>query len=96
MKWILIIVFLLVASLYAVGQNYDLYLQKAFELLEKGDKENAEKCYGVYKKMTNKTDVHFESSLLKFKTKDEWQKSSYIINLDDGYALAVQREVRTK
>lgn len=92
MKRILTFVLLLVVSLYAVGQDYDLYLQEAFKHLEKGNKEDAEKCYGVYKKMTNKTDVHFESLLLKFREKDEWQKSCHIIDLGDGYTLAVQKK----
>ncbi len=96
MNRILIIVFLLVASLYSVGQDYDLYLQEAFKHLGKGNKENAEKCYEVYKKMTNKTDGHFESLLLKFKAKDEWQKSCYIIKLNDSTDIAVQKLPETQ
>lgn len=91
MKRILVTIFLLVISLvYTVAQNYDLYLKKAFEHLEKGNKENAERSYRVYQSMTGKSNSDFEARLENFEI-DDWKKDCYIIAFNDSISLAVQK-----
>lgn len=74
-----------------MGQNYDLYLKKAFELLEKGDIKNAQKVYSVYCTMTESRDLTFEKRLEGFKKQIDWKSKCYIIKLDDSTDMAVQK-----
>lgn len=69
------------------AQDYDFYLQNAYSALEKGKIEIAQSSYNVYKKMTGKTDLDFETLL-----KNDWTKSCHIIDINDEYSLAVQKE----
>lgn len=74
------------------AQNYDgdYYLRQAYSALEEGKIEVAQSSYNVYKNATGKTDVDFET-LLKDKSENDWKKSCFIIDLGDGYCLAVQK-----
>lgn len=72
------------------AQNYDSYLQRAYTALEEGKIEVAQSSYNIYKKMTGRTDLDFET-LLKDKSENDWKKSCYIIDLGNGYYLAVQK-----
>ena len=73
------------------AQNYDgdYYLRQAYSALEEGKIEVAQSSYNIYKKMTDRTDLDFET-LLKDKSENDWKKSCYIIDLGDGYCLAAQ------
>lgn len=90
MKKILLLFSTLLCALNLSAQNYDSYLQRAYTALEEGKIEVAQSSYNIYKKMTGKTDVDFET-LLKDKSENDWKKSCYIIDLGNGYCLAVQK-----
>lgn len=88
-KYILLFgVLLMVLNLSA--QNYDSYLQAAYSALEEGKIEVAQSAYNIYKKITAKTDLDFET-LLKDKIDNDWQKSCHIIDLGNGEYLAAQK-----
>ena len=89
MKKILLLFSTLLFAFNLSAQNYDNYLQSAYTALEEGKFEVAQSSYNIYKKMTGKTDLDFET-LLKDKSENDWKKSCYIIDLGDGYCLAAQ------
>lgn len=63
MKKILLLSTLFIA-LNLSAQNYDNYLQKAFEHLEQGNINAAKQAYGVYQKMTDKKNNLFENTII--------------------------------
>lgn len=91
MKKFLLLLGMLLCAFNLSAQNYDSYLQKAYTALEEGKIEVAQSSYNIYKKMTGITDSDFEI-LLKDKIDNDWTKSCYIIDLGDGYSLAVQKK----
>lgn len=90
MKKFLLLLGTLLCAFNISAQNYDNYLQSAYAALEEGKIEVAKSSYNVYKKMTGRTDSDFETQL-KDKIDNDWTKSCYIIDLGDGYSLAVQK-----
>lgn len=92
MKKFLLLLGTLLCTINLSAQNYDsdYYLRQAYSALEEGKIEVAQSSYNVYKKMTGRTDLDFET-LLKDKSENDWKKSCYIIDLGDGYCLAVQK-----
>lgn len=91
MKRICLIILLLIGTIISVNaQDYSSYLRTAYQHLAEGNAESAERNYSVYKKLTNERDIDFEALLQELKFGD-WKKSCYIINLGNGYALAVQK-----
>lgn len=58
----LIVLLLSVSNVYA--QDYDFYLQKAYEALAENKIDVAKASYNVYKKLTRKNDKDFEKCLL--------------------------------
>lgn len=89
MKKILLLLNVLLFTFNLSAQNYDSYLQKAYSALEDGKIEVAQSSYNIYKKMTGRTDLDFET-LLKDKIDNDWKKSCYIIKVNDTLSLAVQ------
>lgn len=94
MKKILLLFSTLLCAFNLSAQNYDSYLQRAYTALEEGKIEVAQSSYNIYKKMTDRTDLDFET-LLKDKIDNDWTKSCYIIDLGDGYSLAVQKVINS-
>ena len=95
MKRFLLLLGTLFCAFNLSAQNYDSYLQSAYTALEEGKIEVAQSSYNIYKKMTGRTDVDFET-LLKDKSENDWKKSCYIIDLGDGYCLAAQKVDKSK
>lgn len=91
MKKFLLLLGMLFCAFNLSAQNYDNYLQSAYTALEEGKIEVAQSSYNIYKKMTGITNSDFEI-LLKDKIDNDWTKSCYIIDLEDGYSLAVQKK----
>lgn len=93
MKKILLLFSVLLFTFNLSAQNYDsnFYLQKAYSALEEGKIEVAQSSYNVYKKATGKTDLDFET-LIKDKRENDWMKLCYVIDLGDGYCLAIQKK----
>lgn len=89
MKKILLLLNVLLFTFNLSAQNYDSYLQSAYTALEEGKIEVAQSSYSIYKKMTGRTDLDFET-LLKDKIDNDWKKSCYIIKVNDTLSLAVQ------
>lgn len=94
MKKILLLFSTILFAFNLSAQNYDSYLQRAYTALEEGKIEVAQSSYNIYKKMTDRTDLDFET-LLKDKIDNDWTKSCYIIDLGDGYCLAVQKVINS-
>lgn len=90
MKKMLLLLGTLLFAFNLSAQNYDSYLQKAYSALEEGEIEIAQSSYNVYKKMTGKTDLDFET-LIKDADVNAWKSSCHIIDCGDGYYLAVQK-----
>lgn len=90
MKKILLLFGILLFAFNLSAQNYDSYLQKAYSALEEGKIEVAQSFYNVYKKMTEKTDLDFET-LIKDADVNAWKSSCYIIDYGNGKYIAVQK-----
>lgn len=90
MKKILLLFSTLFVALNLSAQNYDKYLHKAYSALEEGKIEIAQSAYDVYKKMTGRTDLDFET-LIKGADINDWKSSCLIIKVNDSISLAVQR-----
>ena len=84
---------MLITAFAVQAQNNETYLSKAFELLLEGNVKSAENHYTVYKKLSGKTDADFETMLQTEKANKEnaWMDECYIIDIDNEYALAVQK-----
>ena len=97
-KVILILCSILMPLCITQAQDVSNYLTKAFELLLEGNLSSAEKNYIVYKKLSGKTDADFEAMLQNDKAnqKDAWKNECYIIDIDNEYALAVQKSSISK
>ena len=90
MKKILLLFSTLLFAFNLSAQNYDYYLQKAYSALEEGKIEVAQSSYNIYKKMTGKTDLDFET-LIKDADVNAWKSSCHIIDCGNGKYLAVQK-----
>ena len=64
MKKILLLLSALIFTLNSLAQDYDFYLQKAYEALAANKIDVAKASYNVYKKVTGKNDADFEKCLL--------------------------------
>lgn len=64
MKRILLLFSTVLFAFSLSAQNYDNYLQKAFEHLEQGNVSTAKQAYGVYQTMTDKRNILFENSII--------------------------------
>lgn len=84
---------MLITAFAVQAQNNETYLSKAFELLLEGNVKSAENHYTVYKKLSGKTDADFETMLQTEKANkgNAWMDECYIIDIDNEYALAVQK-----
>lgn len=93
MRKIFILLAMLITAFAVQAQNNETYLSKAFELLLEGNVKSAENHYIVYKKLSGKTDADFETMLQTEKANKEnaWMDECYIIDIDNEYALAVQK-----
>lgn len=93
MRKIFILWAMLITAFAVQAQNSETYLTKAFELLLEGNVKSAENHYTVYKKLSGKTDADFETMLQTEKANKEnaWMDECYIIDIDNEYALAVQK-----
>lgn len=92
MKKILLLFSTLLFAINLSAQNYDNYLQKAYSALEEGKIEVAQSSYNIYKKMTGRTDLDFET-LIKDAVKNDWSKLCYIVDLGNGEYLVAQKKV---
>lgn len=90
MKKFLLLFSTLFVAFNLSAQNYESYLQKAYSALEEGEIEIAQSSYNVYKKMTGKTDLDFET-LIKDADVNAWKSSCHIIDCGNGKYLAVQK-----
>lgn len=90
MKKFLLLLGMIFCAFNLSAQNYDSYLQKAYSALEEGKIEVAQSFYNVYKKMTEKTDLDFET-LIKDADVNAWKSSCYIIDCGNGKYIAVQK-----
>lgn len=63
MKKFLLLLGMLFCAFNLSAQNYDNYLQKAYEHLKQGNINAAKQNYGVYQTMTDKNDNSFEKPL---------------------------------
>lgn len=90
MKKILLLFCTLLCAFNLSAQNYENYLQKAYSALEEGKIEVAQSSYNIYKKMTGKSDLDFET-LIKDADVNDWKKLCYIIDCGNGKYLAVQK-----
>lgn len=93
MKKILLLFSTLLFAINLSAQNYDNYLQKAYSALEEGKIEVAQSSYNIYKKMTGRTDLDFET-LIKDAVKNDWSKLCYIVDLGNGEYLVAQKKVK--
>ena len=93
MKKILLLFSTLLFAFNLSAQNYDNYLQKAYSALEEGKIEVAQSSYNIYKKMTGRTDLDFET-LIKDAVKNDWSKLCYIVDLGNGEYLVAQKKVK--
>lgn len=64
MKKFLLLLGTLLCAFNLSAQNYDFYLQKAYEALAVNKIDVAKASYNVYKKVTGKSDTDFERCLL--------------------------------
>lgn len=90
-KWVLLILFIIGIGCYIQAQSYDNYIQKAFELLDKGNVDAARRAYEVYKEMSNKSDSTFEELFDKTKKNLIWMDSCLIVRLSDTTSIAIQK-----
>ena len=93
MKKFLLLLGTLLCALNLSAQNYDSYLQRAYTALEEGKIEVAQSSYNIYKKMTGRTDLDFET-LIKDTVKNDWSKLCYIVDLGNGEYLVAQKKVK--
>lgn len=93
MKKFLLLLGTLFCAFNLSAQNYDGYLRRAYTALEEGKIEVAQSSYNIYKKMTGKTDVDFET-LLKDKSENDWKKLCYMVDLGNGEYLVAQKKVK--
>lgn len=64
MKKFLLLLGTLLCAFNLSAQNYDNYLQKAYEHLKQGNINAAKQNYGVYQTMTDKKDNSFENAII--------------------------------
>lgn len=97
MKKVLLLLMLFSAMAnYAVADNYDSYLQKAYEQLGQGDSVSAKRYYVVWQKLTQSQDIEFETLLKEMQnasqTMNKWLDDCYIVVIDKDYSLAIQKK----
>ena len=64
------------------AQNYDFYLQKAYEALAANKIDVAKASYSVYKKVTGKSDTDFERCLLNLSEISFFSELSVVANIN--------------
>ena len=97
MKKVLLLLMLFSAMAnYAVADNYDSYLQKAYEQLGQGDSVSAKRYYVVWQKLTQSQDIEFETLLKEMQNASQamnkWLDDCYIVVIDKDYSLAIQKK----
>lgn len=87
-----VVILLLVSSFCAVvsARDYETYLEQAYSALTEGKINVAQSNYNVYKKLTGKTDIDFETLLTDAESND-WKRACHIVLLGNGEFLAVQK-----
>lgn len=90
MKKFLLLLGMIFCAFNLSAQNYDSYLQSAYTALVEGKIEVAQSSYNIYKKMTGKTDLDFET-LIKVADVNAWKSSCHIIDCGNGKYLAIQK-----
>lgn len=98
MKKFLLLLGTLLCTINLSAQNYDSYLQKAYSALEEGKIEVAQSFYNVYKKMTEKTDLDFETLIKDAESKDakknDWKNNCFIVDMGNGYCIAGLKDLK--
>lgn len=92
MKKFLLLLGTLLCTINLSAQNYDSYLQNAYSALEEGKIEVAQSSYNIYKKMTGRIDLDFET-LIKDAVKNDWSKLCYMVDLGNGEYLVAQKKL---
>lgn len=82
MKKILLLLGTLLCTFNLSAQNYDFYLQKAYEALEVNKIDVAKASYNVYKKVTGKSDTDFERCLLNLSEISFFPELSVVANIN--------------
>ena len=90
MKNILLLFGILLFAFDLSAQNYEQYLQQAYEFVNNGDIVKARQCYEIYKKMTEKSNPALEIRLEKITDKTQWMEKCHIIAIDDTTSIAMQ------
>lgn len=90
MKNILLLFGILLFAFDLSAQNYEQYLQQAYEFVNNGDIVKARQCYEIYKKMTEKSNPALEIRLKKMTDKTQWMEKCHIIAIDDTTSIAMQ------
>lgn len=98
MKKFLLLLGTLLCTINLSAQNYDSYLQNAYSALEEGKIEVAQSSYNVYKKMTGKTDLDFETLIKDAESKDakknDWKNNCFIVDMGNGYCIAGLKDLK--
>ena len=82
MKKILLLLGTLLCTFNLSAQNYDFYLQKAYEALEVNKIDVAKASDNVYKKVTGKSDTDFERCLLNLSEISFFPELSVVANIN--------------
>lgn len=82
MKKILLLLGTLLCTFNLSAQNYDFYLQKAYEALAVNKIDVAKASYNVYKKVTGKSDTDFERCLLNLSEISFFPELSVVANIN--------------
>lgn len=90
-KLLLLIPLMIISGSYIQAQSYDNYIQKAFELLDKGNVDAAKRAYEVYKQMSNQSNSTFEELFDKTKKSLSWMNFCHIVRLNDTISIAIQK-----
>ncbi len=93
MKKFLLLLGTLFCAFNLSAQNYDGYLQSAYTALEEGKIEVAQSSYNIYKKMTGRIDLDFET-LLKDKSENDWKNNCFIVDMGNGYYIAGLKDLK--
>lgn len=82
MKKFLLLLGTLLCAFNLSAQNYDFYLQKAYEALAVNKIDVAKASYNVYKKVTGKSDTDFERCLLNLSEISFFSELSVVANIN--------------
>lgn len=90
-RLIYVLIFVVFGLSNVEAQNYDEYLQIAYNHLKEENIESASKAYSVYCTMTNSRDLAFEEKLEEARNANNWKSECYIIALNDTINMAIQK-----